>query len=761
MSSASVWKPFFTSGYPRKRPTTPAPGDASIRTVSTPYAQQPTLVNARIVQRQSMDDDTGYRDFHSSPEIEGSGPPRQRLRRSLSSFRKNGRQRYFTEPTVGLSSQNVHGSILPAKRSRLSPVSRSSTFDIDLPPGTPIFTSSPPIAYAPRTNPSINKRISVAPSDPNTASSDNDTRLFSDDESMDFHSDTAYDSLATRATVSSQSGYRQPKIETIFNENPETNETRVQTLESLMERSHLNDKGLHFTRATSTWNDNVGIGINGFDDDDDEHMDDGHQTLTPVREHPFGSVEELNATPIAFRRAVPTIIGSSPPSSVVRRPLPKSNGLTFTVAEDIDMQDGDSIDWSPKSDLESKRNNELGHDSPIVRRTARLLNPGLESESKRSSIFDWSENQKSPGESNNGISPRPKTVHGKQADEQGRSRAAGRKGPSAIHLRSQSVPVNRETGSDLEVPPTNAKFGTWGLGNKPVSEEWSDDFEFDDAEEDAQPLQLAPESQLPGPRDSQRSVRVPQSIIDRQASVHQQFSQVQEFMTLVEELKRLRSQGVQLDIIESQSRQLWEDAENIINLATLNEEDEASMRPSSPMSSDIFGEDASPGSRRISIEDSKRDSFGVRAISNPATPPSATRPRGDSLAQAKTFLQTIHQNRGTTDLSPPQQRARREKLPFDTQDLRDLVSRASLITRSLKDVVRKAQGVNVSPERTPQKQYDPSFSQLFNPPDSSPCPPMMRQPGIPKSRSANSYLSETVGSDNDIPSPLKLTMIEV
>lgn len=753
MSSASIWRPFFTSDSSRKRPTTPGTREVRVRTVSTPYAQRPTLVNARTVQRQNSEEDIGRRDFQSSPVLLES-VSRQRLRRSISSFRKHGGQRYFTDPVVGVSNQTAHGSILPAKQSPLSPVSRSSTFDIDLPPGTPIFTSSPPIAHAPRTNPSINKRISVAPSDPNTVSSDNDTKLFSDDESMDFHSDTAYDSLATRATVSSQSGHRQPKIETIFDEsNLEHTEGRVPTLEVLMRRSNLNEIDLHSTRGTSAWSESVGIGIHGFEDDD--NMESEPQTLTPVREHPMGSVEELNATPIAFHRGVATIVGSSPPSSVVRRPIQQPKGLRFTVSEDVEMQDEDSIDWSPKSDKESKKIHALGPDSPITRRAARILNATHEPESKRNSIFDWSENQKSPAETPNGVGPRPKTVHGKQGDEQNRSRAAGRKGPSAIHFRSQSVPVNRESGNDLEVPPTNAKFGTWGLGNKPVSEEWSDDFEFDDVEEEVQPLQLPP-----GPRDSVRSVKVPQSIIDRQASVHQQFSQVQEFMILVEELRRLRAQGAQLDLLESQSRQLWEDAENIINLATLNEEDEAALRPSSPMSSDIFGEDASPSSRRISTEDAKRDSFGIRSVSGPATPPSVTRPRGESLAHAKTFLQTIHQNRGTTDLSPPQQRAQREKLPFDTQDLRDLVVKAGVITRALKDIVRKAQGVNVSPERTPQKQHDPTFSHIFNPPESSPSP-MMRKPGIPKSQSANSYLSEAVGSENELPAPLKLTMIEV
>jgi hypothetical protein len=614
------------------------------------------------------------------------------------------------------------------------------------------------MSHAPRANPFSQKRISIAQSDPNTVSSDNDTRLFSDDESIEFQSDTAYDSLATRATVSSQSGYRQPKLDAIFNGSDPQNSGAMRTLESLMQQSTLSDQSMHKAQNTSSWTDNVGMGIRGFENREDamEGIEE-HQALTPVREHPFGSVEELNATPIAFRRVVPTVIGSSPPGSVIRRRPSKdeANGVN-----NVSFVDDDSIDWSPKSDKEHADRNDSIPETPITRRTTRLLAPHAESESKRSSIFDWSENQKSSGDGSSGISPRPKTVHGKQGNDQGRSRTAGRKGPNALHLRSQSVPVNRDSGNDIELPPVNAKFGTWGLGNKPVSEEWSDDFDFDDGE-DAQDLPISAGIQSSQARDSMRSVKVPQSIIDRQASVHQQFSQVQEFMTLVEELKRLRLRGADLHILESQSRQLWEDAENIINLATLNDEDEAPTRSPSPISSDIFGDDISPSSRRISAEDNKRESLNLRSVSGPATPPSVTRPRGESLAQAKTFLQTIHQNRGASDLTPPQQRALRDKLPFDTQDLRDLVVKASVITRALKDIIRKAEGVNVGPERTPQKQHDPTFSHIFAPPDMSPCPPL-RKAALPKSQSANGYLNEAVGNEKEMQSTLKLTtMIEV
>ena len=561
---------------------------------------------------------------------------------------------------------------------------------------------------------------------------------------MDFQSDTAYDSLATRATVSSQSGYRQPKIETIFDESSVQANGQVRTLEALMQQSTLND---HASRQSGRWSGSVGIGIAGFDDDDDdEHMHgEDHQTLTPVKEHPFGSVEELNATPMPLRRAIPIIIGSSPPGSVIRRSEAALQTPSLEQDMDVDMEDEDSIDWSPKSDRNGDRNPALPSNSPILRQRARLADP-IESESKRSSIFDWSENQRSAADVSNGVGPRPKTVHGKHGNEQTRSRTSGRKGPSAVHLRSQSVPVNRDNGADPDIPPNNPKFNTWGLGKKGVSEEWSDDFELDEIEEPDQPLQLTSGNQTPGLRDSMRSVKIPQAIIDRQASVHQQFSQVQEFMLLVEGLKRLRSQALTLGILESESRQSWLDAENIINLATLNDEDDddENARPPSPTSSDIFGEETSPNSRRDSVEDSKRDSFGFRSTSGPATPPSATRPRGESLAQAKSFLQTIHQNRTNGD----RKHVRRDKLPFDTQDLRELVSKTSVIVRDLKELVRLAEGVNVSPQRTPQKhRYDPTFSQLFYPPNSPPLPASIK-PGLPKSRSANSYLSEGAVSNS-------------
>jgi hypothetical protein len=57
---------------------------------------------------------------------------------------------------------------------------------------------------------------------------------------------------------------------------------------------------------------------------------------------------------------------------------------------------------------------------------------------------------------------------------------------------------------------------------------------------------------------------------------------------------------------------------------------------------------------------------------------------------------------------------RAQKLPFDTSSLKDLVVRAGVVTRALKEVIRKAEGVATSPQNVfPQ---DPPFRRIFDKP---------------------------------------------
>ncbi|EXJ96175.1 hypothetical protein A1O1_01301 [Capronia coronata CBS 617.96] len=722
----------------------------------SPNCPPTLLMGGSVEPRESPD--LEERPQFSEPPV-GQTSRRHKMRRTLGSVRRGVPPRNFTDPIVRVNKDEAYGSIVPSTAfSNLSPLSNVSAFEVD---GAPTFNSSPLIYTGPQHRFTVPKRVSVAPSDPATTSSDNDPRVFTDDDSMDFQSDTAYDSLATRATASSHSGFRPPKIETIFDEVSVVQQhAEASVIEDLMQRTTLDDFGTTRGEGKESSTD-IGKGISTVADNVRARDVSPNQASTPAKS-PMLEGEDFISTPVPRKGPCNgPILGSSPPSM---RPTARSHYEEPELPRLMDLDNDEDIDWSPKD----------GHDHAVLaERSLVVPAPQLRFEqdgeddfeeqasTKRSSIFDWSEQIHFGSDQSNGVSPRPKTVHGKQNTNASRSRPSGRKSNATMHLRSQSVPVNRESLTEGELASSASKFGTWALGTKPVSEEWSDDFEFDDADE-VQSMGNVVNNARAMKHESVRSVKVPQSIIDRQQSVHIQFGQVKEFMLLVEELKRLRARGVGLGLIESNSRQLWEDAESIIDLATLNDDDETGPRPSSPVSSDIFGEETPP-SKRGEEEDAGKGGEGVRAvnrrsISSPGTPPSG-RPRGESL-QTKTFLQTIQQSRNGIESSPVEWYTHpREKLPFDTQDLRNLVVRAGVITRALKEIIRKAEGVSLSPEPPVNALQDPVFRQIFDPPGSSPSPGV-RKPGLPKSRSANSYLDGAdPNNDHDLPQPLSLTKV--
>ncbi|KAL2396324.1 hypothetical protein ABEF92_001821 [Exophiala dermatitidis] len=761
-----LWRPFFESGYARKRHSSGGARESLPRTISMSLSSPPTLLKGGSVERREAPDLEDDRPGPADLPLAQTNR-RHKMRRTLASVRKGAAQRHFTDPIVRVNKDEAYGSMVPPTAfSSLSPLSNVSAFEVDLPPGTPAFTSSPPVYGASHHRFTVPKRISVAPSDPTTTSSDNDPRVFTDDDSMDFQSDTAYDSLATRATASSHSGFRPPKIETIFDEaSVDQQHTEDSALEDMMQRTTLTDFGpLAVDAEEETENAGIGIGISGLAGHVRTRDVSPDQASTPVRE-PLLEGDDAVSTPVPRKgpRNDP-ILASSPPSV---RPYPRSHHEEPELPRMMDLDEDDNIEWSPDSVQGDPVSTTIPLPSPVPLSFDQIGEDDFEEprSNKRSSIFDWAESHAGGSDHSNGVSPRPKTVHSKQGNNAHRSRPSGRKSNAAMHLRSQSVPVNRDSLADSELATSATKFGTWALGSKPVSEEWSDDFEFDDADEGEGMTQNVMEEKA-AKHESVRSVKVPQSIIERQQSVHIQFGQVREFMLLVEELRRLRARGAALGLLESHSRQLWEDAGSIIDLATVNEDEETGPRPSSPGSSDIFGEETPPPKREVD-EDVGKNSEGVRvsnnrrSISSPATPPCG-RPRGESL-QTKTFLQTIQQSRNGVESSPAERYVHpREKLPFDTQDLRNLVVRAGVITRALKEIVRKAEGVSFSPEvpTNAVQVQDLVFRQIFDPPGSSPSP-ALRKPHLPKSRSANSYLdgASTGGSDHEVQQPLNLTKV--
>lgn len=320
-------------------------------------------------------------------------------------------------------------------------------------------------------------------------------------------------------------------------------------------------------------------------------------------------------------------------------------------------------------------------------------------------IFDWSEQPRSDREVS-GSDARPRTVHGKQGPESRASRAPGRKAPTTLHLRSSSVPVSRDPSLSSDSRQSSGKFGTWGLGSKGVSEDWDNDFDFEDDDTgggEAEPSIMA----------------VPKAIMDRQASLHGQFGQVQELTLLVEELKRLRHQASLLGLVHGPSSELWREAEGIVNLATVDEDGNNQSPPRSP-SSLTFSFDDSEEESSYPIDRSKRTSgdswpasiSGV-SVSNNKNPSSDRSCKESSSAKAKSVLDLIYQQRSSTyDESP---NPRPKKLPFDIQSLHDLVIRAGVVTRALKEVIREAEGVATTPKKGIVPS-DPPFSRIFNQP---------------------------------------------
>ncbi len=561
---------------------------------------------------------------------------------------------------------------------------------------------------------------------------------------MEFQSDTAYDSVATRATMSSSSALRGLEIEKLFDHSPapEVSQESLLPLDELIPRRPFTELSQHGETSLD--------GLDSLSTPRDDHSSDLEAVDcfgTPVAcGETQSQLERFHLSPLSTPYPEVQRHEGSPIEAI-----PAESG----VAALFDGELWDNEVYPDSTSKETVASPELPHHitrRPSPPRLGTYQHPpaphrqGFDEirEEKRLSIFDWSEQQRSDKDSLNGSSPRPRTVHSKQSNDGRGGRAPGRRAPNALHLRSQSVPAAKESYLDKNPGYPPAKFGTWGLGNKGVSEEWTDDFEFDEVENyDAQ---QSPERLGPG-------MKVPQAIIDRQASVHGQFGQVQEFMLLVEELKRLRHQGILLDLMGGPSHHLWEDAENIINLATLNEDNEELVPPQSPgfcNGFDDFDEDSSPSHRSKQehnppIGDEFKAAPNLMLSSAPATP-AAGRPRGESLAQAKSFLQTMHQNRTGIESSPFEDRTQPPKLPFDTQDLRDLVTRAGVATRALKDVVRRAEGVFPSPNRTPEEPQDPPFSQIFNRPESP--SPVSKKHGLAKSTSVNSYITGSLASSN-------------
>jgi hypothetical protein len=573
-------------------------------------------------------------------------------------------------------------------------------------------------------------------------SSDNDARGLGsgDEDDADFRSETLYDSVPTAAAKSSSSGPRGPRIETIFDESPPA-KVRVTALRDLLPpgafREHILDTpARHHSIA-----------------EDDE------STTTPVRTVRPDHYMHMQDSPSLARAPSAPLFPARLPTSPPGMPKPLSLG---TLEWDSTVGDDDgSARWS----LGDHALDELWVDLPPVGKgpsalsrhshprllpSAPISKPAIPQRHSlehcdrdtRSSIFDWSEQQLASKSSGNRTPPRPRTVHGKKDATDGRgSRSVGRRVPSGLHARSQSVPVVPDLVGKRSTVVTN-KFGTWGVGSKGVTEDWNDDFDFSDLVEESTPQNPGGSHRI----DSGSAMVVPKTIQEQQNNVLANISLLREWGMLIEELKEHRARAQSLNVIEGARSGMWEEVDAMIDLADQEAEQEE-VDCLSPPSTPGFDEDAfdevsiatpdhnrrrrqsgktddtgrspalSPRSRKRAIHPSNEEVFGPQSSSPlPKTrtdafstpPPILTRPRKDSEAKAKTVIQAL-QNRGTIYSPAPDAlpTPSPKKVPFDTATLRRIVPYVSSLTRKVKDTIREAEGLYYSPMSSPQHEDAP------------------------------------------------------
>jgi hypothetical protein len=735
--------------------------------------------------------DTGGRRVVSDPQSSNPHKP-IRSAQTQSNLERNSVSRNDTDyeatpsvPGAIITNNHQRGSSSP-----LPPLNRLSAFEINLPEAMPSYPTSPqPESPAPFQrelstspfSPFVPKvrqhRFSSGPSEPGSTllGSDNDnSRLMSGDEDdMDARSETVYDSTRTGATGSSHSGIRRPPIDTIFDESPPPELPPREKLLDLQDLLHHNDSFTgpnttihHIVAAEQQGSTPVPATVPCKEDDSSTPMHKTEETFLASEASPpsVSALTELKTTDPTARKSQPD----------QDEDLWSFEHAEISHAEAVHIRNV-SLNGSNHPLIVASQHSEADRrrESPPAR---------IPDKSSKTNIFEWSESPLTDRESSHGESPRPKTVHGKQGRAMRGNQVNGRRGPSALHLRSQSVPVQKDiTGRRTHNNPST--LDSWVLGNKGPSEDWDGDFEF---EEGPRTGKQASNSDPVRPSFSS-GMLVPRNILERQASVHGQFGQVKELALLVEDLRRLQQQAAGQGIMEGQSAELWKEAEGIINLATLDDEEQEIFPPRSPHSPsfdfDPFDEDSPslrsrrrsgmspPTEGRLSMVDdspaSQPSSRPPQDMASMETPP-PSRPRNESSAKAKSVLENIHQQRSPYDAVLLDAPFAQKKLPFDTTSLKDLVTRAGVVTRALKEIVRRAENGPKSmdtPEPRSSTPRDPPYiSQMFHQPPISPTrnksPRVTQSPKSPQSQKSGTFKGGGgIGNDNESNGHMKLMTV--
>jgi hypothetical protein len=564
-------------------------------------------------------------------------------------------------------------------------------------------------------------RLSAATSEiTSNFGSDSENRSLGD-TSTDYQSD-AFDSFPTRTTTTtrSSSGKRGPPIETIFDESPPT-----------------------FSSGRSTK-------LRDF-------LSTGSFPADPADGSRYSTIEEEDSVATPKRSLTDKSLAPSPTAR-----HGDFNAFTSSPPAMREMPDPDEIDW------DTPEESELASSPPeTARRVSRSPDfPGYQIETSlpfrlapptrsyhsgstvstprrngasqdRATIFDWAEVQPSP--SHNNSPPRPKTVHGKKDAEGRGSRPPGRRLPSGMHARSHSVPVVPDVDGKRSAVAT--KFGTWGVGTKGVTEDWNEDFDFEEPE---LPIAVLEDRRV----DSGHAMFIPKSIQEQQQNVVANIGLLREWGLLIEELKELRIRAAALGMLAGPHAEAWSEVEAMIDLAD-QESHEATLEPRrSPPSSpgfDDFEFDEplldvvhSARARARSIRTPQPPILGdeddVAVFSEPQTPSRSilTRPRKDSEAVARSVIEALQSKRTVSDPTSHAQKPVK-KVPFDTATLRHIVPYVNGVKRKIKEALREAEGLYTSPARQVTTEDDleddfdfsdeePSFRSIFTDPRSDATP---------------------------------------
>lgn len=626
-------------------------------------------------------------------------------------------------------------------------------------PAVPAANQSPPsptLLAGSAVHPS---RFSMVPSEQASTLvdlSDNDLRALGscDEDDAGYQSETVYDSLPTGGTARSVSGATRstlggapgPRIETIFDESP-SSKTKVTAL-----RDHP---------PSGSFGGDEANGAPGQQSISEEE----ESISTPVRT--VCPALSPQGTPNASRTHGAPLYPKLTPSSPPDMPKPLSLG---TLEWDSRAGDDDSssrwsleednedpwIDLPPASHLTTpvslrpqKPRLFSSGPSPKPFATQRLASDHGDKDA-RSSIFDWSE-QPADKSSGNRTPPRPRTVHGKKDVNRRDSRSVGRRMPSGLHARSQSVPIVPDAAGKRGTVVTN-KFGTWGVGSKGVTEDWNDDFDFSDLNEDPVAESLGGSNRI----DSGTVMVVPKTIQEQQNNVLANIGLLREWGLLIEELKEHRVRAVALDIVEGRHSSMWEEVDAMIDLADqeVDHEGVPHLSPRSSMGFDDaafedvsgtspnfgraqrksgspnadFGKNSPSVRPRRSILPPNDDIFGPQSSPVPQKAkdnalakqsdhkPIITRPRKDSEAKARSVIEALQKRRSTHEPAgdgPPTPSSPSKKVPFDTATLRRIVPYVAALTHKVKDAIRDAEGLYSSPSTSPMHE-GPPFNGAFH-----------------------------------------------